>query len=103
MKTFYIATLAGVIIGGFAIPALASTYSGSCTSEPQSKWLSTAAVQQQYQKQGYTVRRVKAGGTCYEVYAVDKAGAKVEFFVNPATGALVQQAGKPAAKPAAKP
>jgi hypothetical protein len=99
MKTLYAAALAAAIIGGVMSPAMASTYNGTCTSEPQSKWLSTAAVRQQYQKQGYTVRRVKAGGTCYEVYAVDKAGTKVELFVNPATGALVQQAGKPAAKP----
>jgi hypothetical protein len=56
-------------------------------------------VQQQYEKLGYTVRRVKTGGTCYEVYAVDKTGKKVELFVNPATGALVHEAGKPPAKP----
>jgi hypothetical protein len=33
------------------------------------------------------------------VYAVDKTGKKVELFVNPATGALVQEAGKPPMKP----
>lgn len=99
MKTLHFAALAAIALSGLSFSAFASTYSGSCTSEPQSKWLSTAKVQQQYEQQGYTVRRVKTGGTCYEVYAVDKTGKKVELFVNPATGALVQEAGKPAAKP----
>lgn len=99
MKTSHVAALTAVAIAGFSISALASTYSGSCTSEPKSKWLPTAQVQQQYEKLGYTVRRVRTGGTCYEVYAVDKSGKKVELFVNPATGALVQEAGKPPAKP----
>lgn len=99
MKTHYFAAVAALAIGAFAIPALATTYSGTCTTEPQSKWLPTSKVQQQYEQQGYTVRRVRTGGTCYEVYAVDKSGKKVELFVNPATGALVQEAGKPPVKP----
>lgn len=99
MKTYRLAAVAALALAGFSASALASTYSGSCTSEPQSKWLPAAQVQQQYQKLGYTVRRVRTGGTCYEVYAVDKSGRKVELFVNPATGALVQEAGKPPAKP----
>lgn len=123
MKTFHLAALAALVIGGLSVPAFAATYSGSCTSEPQSKWLPTAKVKQQYQQQGYSVRGVKSSGTCYEVSAVDNTGKKVELlvaatagyvipaefvdntgknmelFVNPATGALVQQAGEPAAKP----
>ena len=98
MKTFRLA-IAAFALAGFSVPVLASTYSGSCTSEPKSKWLPTAQVQQQYEKLGYTVRRVRTGGTCYEVYAIDKSGTKVELFVNPATGALVQEAGKPPATP----
>lgn len=98
MKAIYLAIVTAAAIAGFSIAVPASTYSGSCTSEPQSKWLPTAQVQQQYEKLGYTVRRVRVGGSCYEVYAVDKSGKRVELFVNPATGALVQEAGKPPAK-----
>lgn len=98
MKSAHLAAIGGVAIAGLSFSAMASTYQGSCTSEPQSKWLSTATVQQQYEKLGYSVRRVKTGGSCYEVYAVDKTGKKVELFVNPATGARVQEAGKPPAQ-----
>ncbi len=99
MKTLQLAALAAIAIGAMSCSALASTYSGSCTNVPKSQWLPTAKVQPQYAQLGYTVRRVKSAGTCYEVYAVDKTGKKVELFVNPATGALVQEAGKPPVKP----
>lgn len=99
MKTRHLAALVAIAASGCSLSALASTYSGTCTRQPQSKWLSTATVKQQYEKQGYAVRRVRTGGTCYEVYAVDKTGKKVELFVNPATGVLVQEAGKPPMKP----
>ncbi|MEY9381148.1 hypothetical protein ABIA10_007081 [Rhizobium leguminosarum] len=35
------------------------------------------------------MRRVKMEGSCYEVYAVDAKGKKVETLFNPETGAAV--------------
>lgn len=39
---------------------------------------------------GYQVRRVKTEDGCYEVYAIDKAGKKVEVFFHPATLKVVR-------------
>lgn len=94
MNAFIVKPLAAIALAALSFSALASTYAGSCTSEPKSKWMTEKQVQQKYEQQGYTVRRVKTGGDCYEVYAKDKDGRKVELFVNPANGALVQEAGK---------
>jgi len=80
---------------GVAAGASASTYNGECTTRPQSEWKSTSDISARFTAQGYTVRKVKSKGSCYEVYAVDKNGEKVELFVNPATAAVVGQAGKP--------
>lgn len=94
MHTFTTKTLAALALSALSVSAFASTYSGSCTSEPQSKWMAEQDVKAKFEKQGYTVKRVKTGGDCYEVYATDKNGKKTELFVNPANGALVQEAGK---------
>ena len=79
-----------------AIPlaSQASTYDGDCTNKPQSEWLSTSEVRARFEARGFTVGKVKAHGTCYEVYTRDKDGNKVEYFVNPATAGVVGQAGK---------
>ena len=74
--------------------AFATTYSGECTSEPQAKWMSIADVKARFEAQGYSVGKVKRGGSCYEVYGKDKDGKKVELFVNPVEASVVGQAGK---------
>jgi hypothetical protein len=39
---------------------------------------------------GYEVRRVKEEDGCYELYAIDKNGAKAELYMNPVTGDVVR-------------
>jgi hypothetical protein len=36
-------------------------------------------------KEGWQVRRIKVDGGCYEVYAVDPKGARVEAYFHPVT------------------
>lgn len=73
--------------------ARASTYAGECTDRPKTEWLSTAEVKTRFEAQGYTVRKMKSSGSCYEVYAIDKDGRKIELFVSPADASVVGQAG----------
>lgn len=40
-------------------------------------------------EQGYTVQKGKIKNACGEFYARDKAGQKIELFIDPATGAIV--------------
>lgn len=74
--------------------AFASTYDGECTREPQSKWMKTTDVKVKFEAQGYSVGKIKTGGSCYEVYAKDKDSKKIELFVNPVDASVVGQAGK---------
>ena len=94
MKASIIKTLAVSALCAVSSASFATTYSGSCTAEPASNWLSPDAVKSKFEKQGYSVARVKSSGTCYEVYARDKNGNKVELFVNPANASVVAQAGR---------
>ena len=86
--------LAALALSVLSLGAFASTYNGECTDQPKSKWMSMADVKARFETQGYSVGRVKTGGSCYEVYAKDKGGQKVELFVNPVDASVVGQAGK---------
>lgn len=92
MNTRAIGFAAALALSSLSFGALASTYKGECTDQPQSKWMSTADVKARVEAQGYRVGKIKTGGSCYEVYARDKNGRKVELFVNPATASVVDQA-----------
>ena len=94
MNASIIKTLAVGALCAVSSASFATTYSGSCTAEPISKWLSPDAVKAKLEQQGYTVARIKSSGTCYEAYTRDKNGNKVELFVNPANASVVAQAGK---------
>ena len=85
---------AALALSALSFGAFASTYNGECTNQPQSKWMKTADVKAKISAQGYSVGKVKTGGSCYEVYAKDKNGKRVELFVNPVDASVVGRAGK---------
>lgn len=87
VTTVAAAALAIVTIG--AAGAHAGSLGRPCTSAPQSQYLTPAELQAKAEAQGYTVNRVKVAKACGEIYAIDKAGAKVELFVDPTNGSIV--------------
>lgn len=78
-RTLVIAALAGVIAG----PALAA--GGTCSTAAKSKFQPKATLEAQLKGEGLTVRQIKTEKGCYEVYAVDKAGKKVNAAYNAET------------------
>lgn len=86
--------LAIIALSAVSFSAFASTYGGSCTSEPKSEWMAVKDVQLKFENQGYSVRCIKSEGSCYEVYTKDTNGKRVELFVNPANGSIVAEAEK---------
>ena len=82
------ATAAIAVIALGAVGARAESH--SCTSAPADQYLSAGDLQAKVEAQGYTVKRVKIAKACAEVYALDKAGAKVELYVDPTNGSIVR-------------
>jgi hypothetical protein len=66
----------------FALPALAA---GTCSKAPAAKFKPKTTLEEQLKSEGLTVRQIKVEGGCYEVYAVDKAGKKVNAAYNAET------------------
>lgn len=64
-----------------------------CGNVPQEKWMSKDALTEKAKSMGYEVRKIKAEDGCYEVYAIDAKGNKVEALFNPETGVMLGNEG----------
>lgn len=83
-----IAVLVTVIPLAFALPAQA-TGLATCDSGPRETWQPQANLEKMLKAQGWQIRRVKEDGGCYEVYALNEKGERVEAYFHPKTLAPV--------------
>jgi hypothetical protein len=89
LKSLMIAT--ALMAGLFNVAAASAEEDGNaaCGTAAKTSWMSVDDFKAKKTAEGYKVRSVKVEGNCYELYAMDKDGKKVEGLVNPATGELV--------------
>ena len=64
-------------------PAFAA--GSACSSAPKSSWKSEATLKSNLKKEGLKVRRIKQESGCYEVYAVNKSGKRINVAYNAET------------------
>lgn len=57
----------------------------TCDSGPQETWQPQAKLEKQLTDKGWQVRRIKIDGGCYEVYALNEKGERVEAYFHPKT------------------
>ena len=75
MKALYLLTATVIVLSG---PALAA---GKCSASPKAKW----QLEAQLASEGLKVRQVKVENGCYEVYATDKDGKRMNIAFNAET------------------
>ena len=78
----------------FTTALLSATVAGAtglatCESGPRSGWQPEAKLTAMLQGKGWTVRRIKEDGGCYEVYGLNDKGERVEAYFHPVTLAPV--------------
>lgn len=78
--------IASAFIAVLSTGALAESAGKPCTTEPKEKWMTVEAIEKIVTDHGYSVAKSKVKGTCVEIYAKDDKGARVELFIDPATG-----------------
>jgi hypothetical protein len=75
-----------VAIGTLAViaasPALAAN---GCATVPKSQWQPTSKLETLLKGEGYTVRQIKTENGCYEVYATNGGGQRVNEAFNAET------------------
>lgn len=84
MKSFIIMSL---VLGSMSIAQAKK----NCTEEPKEKWMKQEDFKKYVESQGYTIRKFKTPGTCYEIYGKNKAGKEVEIYFNPVDGSIVKE------------
>ena len=68
-----------------AVGPVTATGLATCDSGDKATWKSQDALKEKLTKEGWQVRHMKEDGGCYEVYAIDDKGAKVEAYFHPVT------------------
>lgn len=79
MKTLVIATMILSTLG------VASTFAAERCNVPKDQWQPVNALQTKLEKDGWKVRQIKTEDGCYEAYAVNTKGQRMETFFNPKT------------------
>lgn len=89
MKT----TLVKTFVIGLALAATSAWAHGDvkCTTLPKSQWKPHTELEAKLVKEGWVIRRMEVAASCYEVYAKDPKGKRVEAFFNPVTFERVEE------------
>ena len=81
----------GILSLGVAAGALLASANGfatglaTCDSGPRETWQSQVKLEKMLSDRGWRINRVKEDGGCYEVYAIDEKGQRVEAYFHPRT------------------
>lgn len=62
-----------------------------CTTRPESEWKPHTELEKKLVAEGWVIRRMEKTTSCYEVYAKDPKGKRVEAFFDPVTLARVEE------------
>jgi hypothetical protein len=75
-----------VISASLAVAASAqATGLATCDSGPKDSWQPQQKLEKMLTDRGWKINRVKEDGGCYEVYAVNEKGQRVEAYFHPKT------------------
>ena len=83
MKPFSLSAIFCLTLG-IALPTHA-TGLYQCDSGDRANWQSVEALEAKMKADGWTVRRVKEDGGCYEAYGTTPEGDRVEAYFDPVT------------------
>ncbi len=61
---------------------------------PENEWQTQEALETKLKEEGWTIKRVKIDGGCYEVYGMDADGKRMETYFDPKTFEVVRSEGE---------
>lgn len=74
------------LLAGFAAVLASPAFAANgCSTAPQSSWQPQSKLEDLLKTDGLTVRQVKVENGCYEVYATDAGGKRVNLAYNAET------------------
>lgn len=64
--------------------------SADCPVYPKEEWASEETLKSTLIEEGYSIKRFKVDGNCYEIYGRNEAGKKVEIYFDTKTLAIIK-------------
>jgi len=64
--------------------------SADCPVHPKEEWAPEDTLKQALADEGYTIKKFKVDGNCYEIYGRNKEGKKVELYFDTKTLAIIK-------------
>ncbi len=86
MKPTLIMAILFAVLGSTAVLASDDEY----CNVPVADWQPREALQKKLEGDGWKVRRIKSDDGCYEVYAIDDKGRRIEAAYNPKTFEMIK-------------
>ncbi|KHK57567.1 signal peptide protein [Ralstonia sp. A12] len=80
-----------ITLAALAIACSTSAFAGAkCAKHPKNEWMPEAEAQAKIKAEGYTIKKFKVDGNCYEIYGTDKDGKKIEIYYDTKTLEIVK-------------
>ena len=92
--TVIVRTVLASAVALLAASSVHATGLATCDSGPKEGWQPQATLEKKLISEKWQVRRIKEDGGCYEVYALDEKGVRVEAYFHPVTLAPVPKGAK---------
>ena len=78
MRKMFLASL-------IAVCSTSALASANCVKHAKSEWMPEAEAQAKIKAEGYTIKKFKVDGNCYEIYGINKDGKKAEIYYDTKT------------------
>ncbi|SLN62830.1 PepSY domain-containing protein [Oceanibacterium hippocampi] len=82
-------TTAAVLLA--ALLGTNSAFAEDRCNVPVAEWQPSEALQQKLETEGWKIKRIKSDDGCYEVYAIDPRGDRVEAYFDPRSFKMIKQ------------
>jgi hypothetical protein len=92
--TRFLGRLGAAAVFALTASAVQATGFATCDSGPRETWQPEDKLAAILKEKGWQVRRIKEDGGCYEVYALDDKGQRMEVYFHPRTLAPVPNGAK---------
>ncbi len=86
-------TFVRVALAATLLVSASAFAAADCKPYPKEEWASEDTLKEALEAEGYTIKKFKVDGNCYEIYGRSKEGKKVEIYFDMKTLAIVKAIG----------
>jgi len=94
LRKYSAAAITATVFAIAAVQVAGATGLATCDSGSPDTWQPQDKLTATLEEKGWKVRNVKVDGGCYEVYAINEKGERVEAYFHPVTLERVKTAGE---------